>query len=521
MSIASRPEIYFSFFMFTVDLKPEDPSYTEILIKHLRELSRIGYDGFDVHIAPRAASVDHSLEVESYRRLYDRVRESFHHAGLKAPKFATNVGTTQFFDPTSPYKEQRDRAFSYLKSRVDITAVLGGDAKESIMSGPFIYPYGVFPVTDLGEPLWSDALQAWMEPRYRAARPIIEELAEYAFEKNVTLAIEPVKNWETPPPNMVSEVLNFLDGVKKAPCGITIDTAQVLMESQGPAIFRENLARAVKNKQLSYIHISAPDRGAVHDSWIPWEAMLGEIEPVYRGPYLIEVFNAIPPLDSGMRMTRRRFWRKYEDPEGPEWLNAYHIADAALKELRKQIERFRTDPLEGPPDHGDSLRSFKKSILGTNTSDKRRAFLILSSELTGYSGLELEGTALVDSHQQLVSDVLGPQLTSEFYGLAEPIVNGPDADFRQQKIRDTFLPSKFWPVLSSLITLWYTGTWTQLPDSWYAAAGLPVPGPKDAGRTHTPSGLAYIEQLSYRAAEAHTPGAKPTGFGSWSVEPLH
>ena len=24
--------------------------------------------------------------------------------------------------------------------------------------------------------------------------------------------------------------------------------------------------------------------------------MLGEIEPVYRGPYLIEVFNAIPPL---------------------------------------------------------------------------------------------------------------------------------------------------------------------------------------------------------------------------------
>ena len=67
--------------------------------------------------------------------------------------------------------------------------------------------------------------------------------------------------------------------------------------------------------------------------------MLGEIEPVYRGPYLIEVFNAIPPFDSSMRMARRRFWRPGEDREGPEWLNAYHIAEAALKELGAQQAR--------------------------------------------------------------------------------------------------------------------------------------------------------------------------------------
>ena len=79
-----------------------------------------------------------------------RLKEAFDKAGLKDVKFATNVGTTEFFDPTSPYKEQRDRALSYLKSRVDITSVLGGESTGSIMSGPFIYPYGVFPLTDLG-----------------------------------------------------------------------------------------------------------------------------------------------------------------------------------------------------------------------------------------------------------------------------------------------------------------------------------------------------------------------------------
>jgi sugar phosphate isomerase/epimerase len=333
VSAASRREIYFSFFMFTADLKPDDTSYTEVLIGHLKALVKMGYDGFDLHIAPQPSSVDHSLEVENYRRL----KKAFNEAGLQSAKFATNVGTTQFFDPTSPYKEQRDRALLYLKSRVDITSVLGGDSTESIMSGPFIYPYGVFPLTELGEPIWSDALLDWMEPRYRAAQPIIEKLAEYALEKRVKLAIEPVKSWETPPPNMVSEVLNFLEGVKKAPCGITIDTAQVVMESQGPSIFRKNVARAVQQNRLNYVHISAPDRGAVRDSWIPWDVMLREIEPVYHGPYLIEVFNAIPPFDSSMRMARRRFWRPDEDEREPNRDSAYDVASAALETLREQI----------------------------------------------------------------------------------------------------------------------------------------------------------------------------------------
>jgi hypothetical protein len=164
---------------------------------------------------------------------------------------------------------------------------------------------------------------------------------------------EPVKDWETPPPNMFSEVLDFVEGIRKSPCGVTVDTAQVLMEHQGPSIFKQNLARAVRdpeNNRLSYVHISAPDRGAVHGSWIPWDVMLGEIEPIYNGPYLIEVFNAIPPLDSGMRMTRRRFWRPGEDDKGAPELSAYHIAGKALKELRYQLGRFQPKTLKAVSD---------------------------------------------------------------------------------------------------------------------------------------------------------------------------
>ncbi|MGR9193073.1 sugar phosphate isomerase/epimerase family protein [Rhizobium leguminosarum] len=331
MEEARRRDIYFSFFMFTADLRPNDAGYTQVLVRHLKALTEIGYTGFDVHIAPGPAHVGHHTEVESYISL----KRAFDQAGFRDVKFTTNVGTTRTFDPTSPYEEQRKQALSYLKSRVDITSVLGGE--NTIMSGPFLYPYGIFPLTDDGEGIWSDALQDWMKPRYAAAASIFQELAQYSARKGVKLAIEPVKNWETPGPTMVSEALDFLESADIPVCGVTIDTAQVVMESQGPAIFRKNVARAVQQKRLNYVHISAPDRGAVRDSWIPWEIMLDEIEPVYSGPYLVEVFNAIPPFESSMRMTRRRFWRPGEDAPEAGVDSAYDVARAALKTLEEKI----------------------------------------------------------------------------------------------------------------------------------------------------------------------------------------
>ncbi|UWU19354.1 sugar phosphate isomerase/epimerase family protein [Rhizobium sullae] len=331
MEEAHRRDIYFSFFMFTADLRPNDADYTQILVRHLKALTEFGYTGFDVHIAPGPAHVGHHAEVESYISL----KKAFDEAGFRDVKFTTNVGTTRTFDPTSPYDEQRKQALSYLKSRVDITSVLGGE--NTIMSGPFLYPYGIFPLTDDGEGIWSDALQDWMKPRYAAAASIFRELAQYSAGKRVKLAIEPVKNWETPGPTMVSEALDFLESADIPVCGVTIDTAQVVMESQGPAIFRKNVARAVQQSRLNYVHISAPDRGAVKDSWIPWEIMLDEIEPVYSGPYLVEVFNAIPPFESSMRMTRRRFWRPGEDAPEAGVDSAYDVARAALKTLEERI----------------------------------------------------------------------------------------------------------------------------------------------------------------------------------------
>ncbi len=149
--------------------------------------------------------------------------------------------------------------------------------------------------------------------------------------------------------------------------------------------------------------------------------------------------------------------------------------------------------------------------------DTRSLFLNLSSEITGYSPLELETTGLVDLYHELIEEILAARL-ADFYGFAKSVVDSSGA--LEETGRVMASSSVFWPVVSSLISLWYLGSWTQLSNEWYAQTGLPIPGPADAGRTHTPSSLAYIEQLSYRTADAHPPAAKATGFGTWGRQPV-
>jgi hypothetical protein len=151
----------------------------------------------------------------------------------------------------------------------------------------------------------------------------------------------------------------------------------------------------------------------------------------------------------------------------------------------------------------------------------RDLFVQFCSEITGFPDASLEGTGLVETYRKLIEQVLGDELVTQFYDLVELIVRLEGVEARQKQIVASVLPSTiFWPVTSNLISLWYLGVWTQLPATWYQAQGLPLPGTDDAGKTHVPSDSAYVEQLSYRVAGAHPPGAKPTGFGSWSIPPV-
>ena len=328
----AKRDIFFSFFMFTVDLRPGDADYAKVLIGHMQELMKLGYTGFDLPIAPMPTA-DHEAEVESYVQL----KGSLDDAGLGEVAFTTNVAATRTFDPSSPYEQQRDVALAYLKSRVDITAALDG----TIMAGPIVFPYNMFPVLDFGDPIWSDVLQAWAAPRYEFAQPVLEELGRYAEDKDVKVAIEPVDHWETPVPNMVGEVLAFLDGVLSRQVGVCVDSAHVVLGGDGPVASGEDIRRAAAEDRLHYVHISAPDRGAIHDSWIPWKRFVNPILEQYEGPLLVEIFNAIPAFLDSLRLTRRKFWIPGEDRPVAGVPDAYTVAGQAIAAVRHELVSHR------------------------------------------------------------------------------------------------------------------------------------------------------------------------------------
>lgn len=323
--------IFFSFFMFTADLRPNDEAYTKTIIAHIKALKEFGYSGFDLPIAP-SDTQDRKSEVDSYKKL----RQAIDDAGLSDVRFTTNVAATRTFDPSSPFAEQRALGLSYLKSRIDISKALRAEA----MAGPIVLPYGVFPTTDGGQEIWSDALQDSVVTRYRNAQSILEFLGQYAADQAVKIAIEPVDHWETAAPNLVRDVMNFIDGVPSKNVGVCIDSAHVVLGSDGPAAFSNEVRRVAASKRIHYVHISSPDRGAVHDSWIPWKPFLKPILESFGGPFLIEVFNAIPVFLHGLRITRRKFLIPGEDTLDPTRLDAYGIAREAIATIHREMSEL-------------------------------------------------------------------------------------------------------------------------------------------------------------------------------------
>ncbi len=315
--------------MFTTDLKPDNLEYRKTVVAHIKELKKFGYTGFEFPIA-LTNPANYAQDLENYQNL----RQYLDGEGLADIKISTNVGATRTFDPSSPYPKQRQEALEYLQSRVDITAALGGE----IMMGPIVIPYGVFPTTDFNDPIWSDQLQDHLAVRYQNAQPILNELGKYAQGKNVKLAIEPITHWETPGPNKLSQLIDFLKGVESKQVGVVIDSAHEILDGDGPEIFSEQVAYLAQEERLHYIQVSPPDRGALHTSWLPWQSFLKPVLEVYTGPIAVEIFNAIPPFINSLRLSRRKFWIPGED-EANCYPSAYDIVDKAIQATKKEIEK--------------------------------------------------------------------------------------------------------------------------------------------------------------------------------------
>lgn len=83
--------------MFVTNLKPGDLEYRQTVLRHIKELQKLGYTGFEFPIAPNEYK-NYGKDIEDYASL----RCSMDSEGLADIKITTNVGATSTFDPSSP-----------------------------------------------------------------------------------------------------------------------------------------------------------------------------------------------------------------------------------------------------------------------------------------------------------------------------------------------------------------------------------------------------------------------------------
>lgn len=114
----------------------------------------------------------------------------------------------------------------------------------------------------------------------------IKHLADYAGNKGVSLALEPLNRFETDFMNTIEQGMIFIDKVGCSNVGFLLDTFHMNIEEKS----LPNAIRMAKGHILDF-HACANDRGTPGEDHFDWEAIRQALaDAEYAGPVVIESF---------------------------------------------------------------------------------------------------------------------------------------------------------------------------------------------------------------------------------------
>ena len=166
-----------------------------------------------------------------------------------------------------------EKAESFLKDAVDVTAGLGSP----VLCGVLYAHLG----TLTGRPPTEEELETVAQ--------VLQSVARYAAENEVSLGLEPVNRYETYLINLASQVIEVLDAIDEPNVFAHLDTYHMNIEEKG---FYEPISSL--GRRLGYIHLSESDRGTPGTGNVHWDEVfrgLGAID--YDGYLVMESFAAI------------------------------------------------------------------------------------------------------------------------------------------------------------------------------------------------------------------------------------
>jgi len=170
---------------------------------------------------------------------------------------------------------QRDLIAStqdYIRTCIDAAVTVGS----GVVAGPVYTPTGKTWRMDHAE------RAAAIDRLVEGLRP----LADYAGERGVRLAIEPLNRFETSFLNTAAQTMEVVDRVDSPAVGVLLDTFHMNIEEKDQAAA---IRRA--GDKLAHFHACGNDRGAPGADHIPWESITTALREIgYDGAVVIESF---------------------------------------------------------------------------------------------------------------------------------------------------------------------------------------------------------------------------------------
>ena len=166
-----------------------------------------------------------------------------------------------------------ETGMAYTKKCIEYANLIGSP----IVSGPMYAPTGLTRMIS----------QAEREQQRKRSAENMKILANYAEERGVKLAVEPLNRFETDFMNTVDQGLEFFDMIGFDNVGFLLDTFHMNIEEK-------NIGDAIKRagKKLFNFHGSSNDRGTPGDDHLPWDNIVSGIKEINYNDYIvIEAFN--------------------------------------------------------------------------------------------------------------------------------------------------------------------------------------------------------------------------------------
>lgn len=174
-------------------------------------------------------------------------------------------------NPISADKGQRAAAQVFMKKLVDVTAQLGG----KVTAGVNYTASGYL----TGKPRTNDEIMRAAEHLYT--------VAQYAKHKEIVVAVEPVKRFESHFLNTAQQALELLDIVNVSNLKVHLDTFHMNIEEA-------SLSEAILScgNRLAHMHLVDSNRGIPGMGHIAWLEIFQALKKIdFNGTACIETFN--------------------------------------------------------------------------------------------------------------------------------------------------------------------------------------------------------------------------------------